>query len=81
MPEMALKGSAYAKARSEIGVAARRNDPEAMETARRDFAAEKLAAIIEKILATAPPLTEEQRVRLAELLRPVRRHGGAHATT
>ena len=27
---------------------------------------------LESILAKAPPLTDEQRVRLAELLRPVR---------
>lgn len=28
---------------------------------------------IKRVLATAPPLSDEQRVRLAELLRPVRR--------
>lgn len=27
---------------------------------------------VKRILAQAPPLTEEQRTRLAELLRPVR---------
>ena len=81
MPEMALKGSAFAKARSEIGVAHRRNDPEAIEAARRDFATEKIAAFVLKVLADTPPLTDEQRVRLAELLRPVRRRrGGDHAT-
>ncbi len=31
---------------------------------------------VEKILAEAPPLNDEQRVRLAELLRPVRRPAG-----
>ena len=31
---------------------------------------------VEKILAEAPPLSDEQRVRLCELLRPVRRPAG-----
>jgi hypothetical protein len=31
-----------------------------------------IADYVEKILAEAPPLTDEQRVRLTELLRPVR---------
>ncbi|OSC22103.1 hypothetical protein B8W69_26995 [Mycobacterium vulneris] len=31
---------------------------------------------VERTLATAPPLTDEQRTRLAELLRPVRKTGG-----
>jgi hypothetical protein len=30
-------------------------------------------AYVDRVLAEAPPLTDEQRVRLAELLRPVRR--------
>lgn len=34
-------------------------------------------AWVEQQLATAPPLTDEQRTRLAELLRPVRKTGGA----
>ncbi|MDP7724775.1 hypothetical protein QXH22_21105 [Mycobacterium sp. TY814] len=29
-------------------------------------------AFVAKVLATAPPLTPEQRTKLAELLRPVR---------
>jgi hypothetical protein len=32
----------------------------------------KIADYIERMLAEAPPLTDEQRTRLAELLRPVR---------
>nr|WP_167355440.1 hypothetical protein [Mycobacterium malmoense] len=32
---------------------------------------------VEQVLSEAPPLTEEQRHRLAELLRPVRISGGA----
>jgi excisionase family DNA binding protein len=34
---------------------------------------------VDRVLATAPPLTDEQRTRLAELLRPVRKAGGEGA--
>jgi excisionase family DNA binding protein len=34
-------------------------------------------AWVERTVATAPPLTDEQRTKLAELLRPVRKAGGA----
>lgn len=48
--------------------AARRwNNPNKEEVAR-DYAAEKLAAYIEKVVDEAPPLTDEQRNRLAVLL-------------
>jgi hypothetical protein len=45
------------------------DDPELVE-ARRDLAAERLAEYIARTLETAPPLTPEQRDRLALLLRP-----------
>ena len=35
--------------------------------------AARIAEYIDKTLAAAPPLTAEQRTRLAELLRPARR--------
>lgn len=47
-------------------------DP-AAEDATRDLAAAKIRSYVERVLETAPPLTDEQRTRLAELLRP----GGA----
>lgn len=40
--------------------------------ARQKLADAKIAEWIERALATAPPLTYEQRTRLAELLRPAR---------
>lgn len=46
-------------------------DPELLN-ARRDLRAARAEQYIEKILAEAPPLTAEQRDRLAELLRPAR---------
>jgi hypothetical protein len=51
------------------------NHPDLIE-ARRDLKAARLADYIERTLAKAPPLTSEQRAKLAELLRPVR-VGGA----
>lgn len=54
------------------------DDPD-LVTARRDLNAARLESYIEKVLAQAPPLSDEQRNRLAELLRPARRElaGGA----
>ncbi len=52
------------------------DDPD-MIAARRDLAEAKLSAYIAQVLAEAPPLSIEQRTRLAELLAPVRRGGEA----
>lgn len=52
------------------------DDPELVE-ARRRLRTERTAAYIEKVLAEAPPLTDEQRTKLAELLKPVRIGGAA----
>lgn len=56
--------------RSAIAVAVRRRDPEAEADARRVHATAVLDKTIREILATAPPLTDAQRDRLASLLRP-----------
>lgn len=44
---------------------------------RRDAAAQRIEDYLSTVLAAAPPLTDEQRTRLAELLKPVRRKAGA----
>ena len=65
--------------RARIGALSRDrrpDDPELLD-AKRSLAAERLAEYIAKTLGAAPPLTDEQRTRLAELLRPVRHNGGA----
>jgi hypothetical protein len=49
--------------------------PELIEL-RRELRAKRLAEHIERVISEAPPLSDEQRTRLAELLRPVRRLGG-----
>ena len=69
----------WTHARSALALAIQKygkNSPQAAQ-ARANFTARRLAHHIEKTLAEAPPLTDEQRTRLAELLRPVRRNGGA----
>jgi hypothetical protein len=53
-----------------------RDSPQAVE-ARANFKARRLGHYIEETLASAPPLSDEQRNALAELLRPVRVTGGA----
>jgi hypothetical protein len=45
----------------------------------RNLHAARLEDYIEKTLAAAPPLTAEQRARLAELLRPMRLRPGGDA--
>lgn len=52
------------------------DDPE-LQGARCNFRAAKAEDYIGRLLAEAPPLTNEQRTRLAELLRPVRKGGAA----
>lgn len=58
-----------AKRRSAVAVATRAQNPAAIESTRRDLAAEKIAVYIERIAAAAPPLTLAQRDKLALLLR------------
>jgi hypothetical protein len=53
-----------------------KDSPQAVE-ARANFKACRLGYHIEKILESAPPLTDAQRNTLAELLRPARRGGAA----
>lgn len=65
------------KARSDLANAAAKvsrhpDDPSAAEAliaARRDYYATALADHIRKVVDAAPPLTDEQRDRLAALLR------------
>ena len=62
--------------RSQIAVA-KRKDPNADVTElRRQLKTERTQEYIEKVLAGWPPLTDQQRTTLSELLKPVR-VGGA----
>jgi hypothetical protein len=60
---------AVAITRSRVGTAAKGGDPKRLEDARRELAAAKLADYINRTIRSAPPLTPEQRDRLAVLLR------------
>jgi hypothetical protein len=61
-------------AAARLGVAVRHTrggkagDPVAVAAARRNLAEAQIAKAIEKALAVAPPLTADQRSRLARLL-------------
>ena len=65
------------QARNHLGVIARRHkdNPAAVEAARRDLAAAKLQDYITRTVDAAPELTAEQRTRLAAILQG----GGRHA--
>jgi hypothetical protein len=58
-------------ARSHLGVTVRHHphDVDKILEARRALAAAKIADFIQRTVATAPPLTAEQRDRLAGLFR------------
>lgn len=56
------------KARSELAVRVRDGKP--TEEARRNLAAAKLEQFISKVIAEAPPLSDEQVDKIALLLRP-----------
>lgn len=76
MPTFA--GSEVAYTRSRIGVASHSGTPEQVTEARRDHAAAKIAEFIRRTVDNAPPLTPEQRDKLATLLRdaPSERESG-----
>ncbi|MDP9692684.1 UNVERIFIED_ORG: hypothetical protein J2X79_000213 [Arthrobacter globiformis] len=56
------------QARSKVGLASRRGNPEQIREARRELAAAKLEAYVAAVLAEAPPLNREQLDRIAVLL-------------
>lgn len=45
------------------------DDPELVD-ARRNLKAERLANLVRQVVDSAPPLTDDQRARIAALLRP-----------
>jgi hypothetical protein len=58
--------------RNAVALIARHHpDSPDLVTARRDLAAAKLEAYVQRVVSEAPPLTSEQRDRLAALLRPI----------
>lgn len=57
-----------ARTRSAVGVAHRNGDPDLIIAARREHAAAKLADYIRRTVDASPPLSVEQRQKLALLL-------------
>jgi hypothetical protein len=64
------------KARNQLGVACRHH-PEQETEARRNLAEAKISDYVEKVLAEAPPLTDQQRETICALLRTGARKGVA----
>lgn len=60
---------AVARARARVAVASRKRDEGAQLEARQDLAAAKIEDYIRRTVDAAPPLTSDQRNRLALLLR------------
>jgi hypothetical protein len=69
-----MASAAPARARHNVLLRYRSSDDPVVVEARRDLRAAKLEEYIERTVGEAPPLTSEQRDRLALLLR-----GGAAA--
>ena len=66
-----VSSSEFTKARSELALL-HRNEPhnaEAIAQKRRDLRAARLADVVRETVAQLPPLTPEQRDRIAILLR------------
>ncbi len=66
---MATKLLTPHQAAGPVAVAVRLKDTKAEAVARRNLAEAKIAAAIEKALAVAPPLNNQQIHRLTSLLR------------
>lgn len=65
-----MSNSEVLSARANLGNASRHGTTEEVADARRNLSTANIAACIEKNLAAAPPLTEDQLDRLAGMLRP-----------
>jgi hypothetical protein len=63
---------------ARAGAAARWGHASVNES-RRDLAAERIASYVERVLAEAPPLTNDQRARLSMLLNGPASAGSAAA--
>lgn len=75
---MPANSPALRQSTARAGAAARWHRPDA-EDARRDLATERISSYVQRVLAAAPPLTDEQRTRLALLLNGSTPNGGAAA--
>lgn len=70
---MAAKSSVRRRVAAVIAAVERHHGPgdPRLPDLRRDLHAAELAEHVARVVATFPPLTPEQRDRIAELLRPV----------
>lgn len=66
---MPAKSPELRRATARAGAAVRYGHPDADE-ARADLAVLRIAAYVERVVEAAPPLSSDQRCRLASLLHP-----------
>jgi hypothetical protein len=69
MPVLPPPSPEVARARARVATNVRHGHHDAADEARRDLLAAKLAEQIKRAVAGAPPLTDEQRRRLAAIIR------------
>jgi len=62
--------SQKARAIVDIRYARKSGDPDRLQDAQRDLAAVSISEYVTRVVAAAPPLTEDQRARIAAILRP-----------
>lgn len=60
----------WRKTRSRIALTARDHPDADLTDLRKQLKAERLAEHVAKVVDSAPPLTDDQRARIAGLLRP-----------
>jgi hypothetical protein len=78
-PELASKRGRFAALARTVKTGERKpNDPKYV-AAQQALKAANLEKHIKTVVDSAPPLTEEQRTKLAELLKPVRGSGAVSA--
>jgi hypothetical protein len=71
-PELAAKSPARRRAAATVAGVERRSGPDdpRLPNLRRDLRATELEEHVRRIVDTFPPLTDEQRNKIAALLRP-----------
>ena len=79
LPTMLSPAAKSARGRIAALSRSRESDDPDLQAAHRDLRAERLASHVTEVVASAPPLTDEQRERIAALLRVGPRPQADHA--
>lgn len=66
----------WTKTRSDLALALKRDPNADVTELRRQLKAERLAEHVARVVDSAPPLSDEQRARIASMLAPAADIGG-----